>query len=379
MLIELQVNWTFATPPTTTPYPVDIYWRIVGDSNYTTVSITNGESGTANITILNSTTNTITDRELPCIMDVEGYVVPSCALNDPEERLPFTTATSLDLTDDMQCRGITAICKAGGIIGIIPDPDLSLVFNTDTITYPITIDTSSVVNGDPAKLPNILVSFTGSGPTSTIETIYCYDVDYSGGFDGTTTFDINGFNGAGAPITMTPLKIVTACGSIESVNNQCYDGNPSYIPFTSAENGDAIIKACTNNETATDYDEVFLGPETIGTVLPDTTYSCCQASECKVYNVSRNIIPEMPFMAAESVTLGYINAVTGQFSFFTMSPSTSSVQIIAIEDTIGPYGFDITVFPTPTLGEIAANLWATYFLLGGITVTAISNCSSFQI
>lgn len=375
MLIELQVNWTFATPPATTPYPVDIYWKIVGDSFYTNLTITNGESGTANITVLNSTTNTISDREYPCIMDIEGYVVPSCANNALEERLPFTTATSLDLTDDMQCRGITAICKAGGVIGIIPDPDLSLVFNTDTITYPITIDATSLVGGDPAKLPNISVTFTGAGPTSTIEAIYCYDVDYSGGFDGTTTFDINGFDGSGNPIVMTPLKIVTACGSIEAVNNACYSGTPSYIPFTSAENGDAIIKTCTNNETATDYDEVFLNTENIGTVLPDTTYSCCQTSECKVYNVFRNNIPEMPFMAAENVTFGYINPNTGLFSSFTMSPSQSSLQIIAIEDTIAPYGFDTTLFTPPSLGEMFANILATYFLLGGITIIPVGDCT----
>lgn len=379
MLIEVQVTWTFATPPATTPYPVDIYWRIVGESSYNNVTVTNGESGTANITVLNTTENTISNRDLPCIMDIEGYVVPSCAQNAIEERLSFSTAVSLDLTDDMQCRGITGVCKAGGIIGIIPDPDLTLLFNTDTVNFPITIDTTSLTGGgDNTKFPNIEVAFTNSNPTSTIEFIYCYDVDYSGGFDGTTNFDINGFDGSGNPITMTPLKIVTACGSVEAVNNSCYSGNPSYIQFTSAETGSSIIKTCTNNETATDYDEVFLNTENIGTVLPDATYSCCQSSECKVYNVIRNNIIEMPFMAAITVTFGYLNPTTGIFNSFSMSPSTTSQQIIAIEDTIGAYGFDITGFSPPSVGEKLANLFASYFLLGGITVTPIQDCGSIH-
>jgi hypothetical protein len=379
MIIELQVNWTFATPPSTPPsYPVDIYWRIVGDSFYEMQTITTGESGTATITILNSTSNTISDREKPCIWEIEGYVVPSCALNAIEQRVDFTTSPALDLTDDMQCRGITAECKAGGIIGIIPDQDLSLLFNTDLLNFPITIDTASFAgSGDSAKLPNIAIEFTNSGnPTSTIKTIRCYDVDYSGGFiSGLTTFDITGFNGSGGVLTMTPQEIITACGSILPVNDECYSGTNSYIPFITTDGG--IIKTCTNNPTT--YDDVYLGAETIGSVQVVEEYSCCQISECKLYNVTRTNIPELPAIStAIPFLIGYIDPITGQYDTVTMAPGQISIQIFAIEDTIHPYGFDTTTYTPPSFGETVANLNATYWLLGGITVTAVGACGSIH-
>jgi len=372
MIIDIQVTWTFATPPLTTPYPVDIYWRIVGESNYNFTNVSNGESGTANINILNTTTNNISDRDLPCELDIEGYIVPSCANNNIAERLDFTTAVSLDLTDDMQCRGIEALCKGGGIIGIIPDTSIS--FSTDTINDPITIDVPSFVgSGISALLPDISVEFLNpSNPTSTIKAIYCYNVNYGGGFDATTNFDITGFDGSGNPITMTPTEIITACGSLTPVNNECYSSDSTYIPFVTTTSG--YLKTCTNNENAEDYNDVFINNVIIGDVTVTDSYSCCQYKNCKVYNVVRSNVPELPTMAALPITIGYIDAITGQFATFTMSVGQTTTIIPAIEDTIAIYGSNVT----SPISEMLLNLYATYFLMGGISVSPIGDCDTYH-
>lgn len=356
MLITLDVTWTFATPPTTTPYPVDIYYRLVGTTTYTTTTISNGESGSGSFTIVNDTADTISDRDMPCVLEYEGYVVPTCAANAVDQRVPFTTTITEDITDYMQCRGVQAECTAGGILAILPDPDPSLIFST---TDPVTIDLSSFLgSGNSALLPGITIVWTTSAATSTIDQIIISGFNPTGGFDSTTTFDIIGVAGDKVtPVIMTPT-IVTACGSTNLVAKSCYSGSSMSIPFFSTDNG--IAKTCVNNETITDYDTTF--PASVGTVNVTEDYSCCQKSTCKVYQMTWNGVAQMPWMT--SFQFGYINHNNGLLVFNGITSSSGSMFISAVEDTIQVYGSQLNAFDN-----------AAFLQLGGVTITEIGPCS----
>jgi hypothetical protein len=370
MIIDIDVSWTFATPPATTPYSVDIYYRKVGTTTYNTQTITNGESGSATINVWNSTEDTISDRSEPCSWEYEGYVVPTCAANAVEQRFSFTTDAPLDLTDYMQCRGIQAECTAGGIIAIIPDR--TVLFGTDLSITP-TIDLGSFTgSGNSSLLPGIQVTFINpSNPMSGIDYILLTGVDFSAGFDSTTSFDITGFEDDKlTPVTMTPT-IVTACGSLDPLNSMCYSGTPTYIPFATTDNG--VINTCTNNETTTDYNSVFDNTleASIGTVNITEDYTCCQASECKVYYIQNVGVASMPYIT--SVNLGYISAVTGEVTYTPNINVGNSITVFAIENTIKPYATDISALP-PILGENVLYSMGAFYILGGINIVEAGSC-----
>jgi hypothetical protein len=372
MIIDIEVSWTFATPPTTTPYSVDIYYRKVGTTTYETQTIITGESGSATINIVNSTEDTISDRSEPCSWEYEGYVVPTCAANAVDQRFPFTTDAPLDLTDYMQCRGIQAECTAGGIIAIIPDRTVEFGVGPG-IPLP-SIDLSSFTgSGNSALLPGIQVTFINpSGPLSGIDYILLTGVDFSAGFDSTTSFDIIGEDDKTLPVTMTPT-IVTACGSLDPINNMCYSGTPTYIPFATTNNG--IINTCTNNETVDDYNNIFdnIANDSIGTVTVTEDYTCCQSTECKVYYIQNIGVASMPYIT--SVNLGYISAVTGEVTYTPNINLGYSQAVFAIEGTIRPYSTDVSALPSPA-GENILYSMAAYYILGGIVITEAGSCGS---
>lgn len=357
MLITLDVTWTFATPPTSTPYPVDIYYRLVGTTTYTTTTISNGESGSGSFTIINDTADTISDRNMPCVLEYEGYVVPTCAANAVDQRVPFTTTITEDVTDYMQCRGVQAECTAGAILAILPDPDPSLIFSTDPSVVP-TIQ-NFLGAGISALLPGITIVWTNpSASDSTIEQIVITGFDATAGFNSTTTFDIVGVAGDKVtPVIMTPT-IITGCGTTSLLASQCYNGDTMGIPFFSTDNG--IAKTCVNNETVTDYDTTF--PASIGTVNVTEDYSCCQKSTCKVYQITWNGVAQMPWMT--SFQFGFINHNNGWLVFNSISSSSGSLFISAVEDTIQVYGGQSNAFDN-----------AAFFILGGVTITEIGPCS----
>lgn len=359
MIIELDVTWTFPTPPTTTPYGVDIYYRLVGTTTYTTSSITNGESGSTTITISNTTEDTISDRDVSCELEYEGYVVPTCAANAVDQRTPFTTLAS-DLTDYMQCRGVQAECTAGGIIAIIPDPDPSLIFTTDPL-FPPEIDASSFSgSGSSGLLPGITIVWTNpSASSSTIKQIIISGFVPSAGFDSTTIFDIIGLaDDKTTPVTMTPSYIVTVCGSTNLAAKSCYNGSAMSIPFFSTNNG--IAKTCVNNETVTDYDTTF--PASVGTVNVTEDYLCCQKAACKLYQINWNGVAQMPWMT--TFQFGYINHNSGQLVFSNITSSSGVQFISAIEGTVAVYGSQSNPFDT-----------AAFLQLGGVTITDIGSCT----
>lgn len=359
MIIELDVTWTFPTPPTTTPYGVDIYYRLVGTTTYNTSSITNGESGSATITILNTTEDTISDRDVSCQLEYEGYVVPTCAANAVDQRTPFTTIAS-DLTDYMQCRGVEAECTAGGIIAIIPDPDPSLIFTTNP-SFPIEIDPASFSgSGNPLYLPGIdyssIVFTNPSAPSSTISRIILLDFDQIGGFDSTTTFNIIGLAAdESTVVTMTPT-IVTSCGNIALAAKACYSNGGMSIPFFSTDNG--VVKTCVNNVNNDDYDTTF---SNVGTVNITEDYLCCQKTACRQYQVTWNGVTEMPWMT--TFTFGFINPNTGTISYETITTSSGSKTVSAIEDTIAVFGGQSNPFDN-----------AAFLQLGGVTITDVGSC-----
>lgn len=355
MLITLDVNWTFATPPTTTPYPVDIYYRLVGTTTYTTTTISNGESGFGSFTIVNDTSDTIFNRDLPCVLEYEGYVVPVCAANAVDQRFPFTTAVTEDITDYMQCRGVEAECIAGGILAILPDQNPSLIFSTEVIP---TIENFSGA-GNSLLLPGITIVWTNpSAPTSTIKQIVLTGFDATAGFNSTTTFDIEGVAGNKVtPVIMTPT-IVTGCGTTSLIASQCYDGNTMPIPFFSTDGG--IAKTCVDNVSPDDYDTTF--PVSVGTVDITEDYSCCQKSACKLYQMTWIGVALMPWIT--SIQFGYINNNTGQLSFNSISSSSGTLFISAIEDTIQIYGSQPNGFD-----------FAAFLILGGVVITEIGPCS----
>jgi hypothetical protein len=354
MLITLDVNWTFATPPTSSPYPVDIYYRLVGTTTYTTTTISNGESGSGSFTIVNDTADTISNRDLPCVLEYEGYVVPTCAANAVDQRFAFTTTIPEDITDYMQCRGVQAECIAGGILAILPDPDPSLVFSTEV---PPTIENFSGA-GNSSLLPGITIVWTNpSNPTSTIAQIVVSSFNGTAGFDSTTTFDIEGVAGDKAtPVIMTPT-IITGCGSTSLLASQCYNGDSMAIPYFSTEGG--IAKTCVNNVDLNDYDTTF--PASIGTVDITEDYSCCQKSACKTYQLTWVGAALMPWIT--SFTFGYINSNNGQSVFNVITSSSGTLFISAIEDTIQVYGGQTNGF------DLAA-----FLILGGVTITEIGPC-----
>lgn len=356
MIIELDVTWTFPTPPTTTPYGVDIYYRLVGTTTYSTLSVSNGESGSATITLVTSTEDTISDRNISCELEYEGYVVPTCAANAVDQRTPFTTVAS-DLTDYMQCRGVQAECTAGGIVAIIPDPDPSLIFTTDPLLLP-EIDAGSFSgSGSPGLLPGITIVWTNpSASSSTIKQIILSGFNSSGGFDSTTTFDIIGLaSDKTTPVTMTPT-IVTACGSTNLAAKSCYTGSSMSTPFFSTDNG--IAKTCVDNVNTDDYNTTF---SNVGTVDVTEDYLCCQKSTCKLYQITWNGVTEMPWMT--SFQFGYINHNNGQLFLSNISSSSGAQFISAIEDTIAVYG------------NISNGLdHAAFLILGGVTITEIGPC-----
>lgn len=359
MIIELDVTWTFPTPPTTTPYGVDIYYRLVGTTTYSTLSVSNGESGSATITLVTSTEDTISDRAISCELEYEGYVVPTCAADAEDQRTPFTTVAS-DLTDYMQCRGVQAECTAGGIIAIIPDPDPSLIFTTNP-SFPIEIDpTSFSGSGNPLYLPGIdysnIVFTNPSAPSSTIARIIVLDYENIGGFDSTTTFNIIGLAADESTlVTMTPT-IVTACGTLIPEAKACYSGGGMAIPFFSTDNG--IAKLCVNNIKTDDYNDTFAN---VGTVNITEDYSCCQRNACRKYQVSWNGVTIMPWMT--SFTFGYINSNTGLISYETITTASGSKIVSAIEDTVAVFGIQSNPFDT-----------AAFLQLGGVIITDVGSC-----
>jgi hypothetical protein len=356
MIIELDVTWTFPTPPTTTPYGVDIYYRLVGTTTYSTLSVSNGESGSATITLVTSTEDTISDRAVSCQLEYEGYVVPTCAANAEDQRTPFTTVAS-DVTDYMQCRGVQAECTAGAIIAIIPDPDPSLIFTTDPLSPP-QIDASSFSgSGSSGLLPGIIIVWTNpSASSSTIKQIILSGYNPSGGFDSTTTFDIIGLaDDKTTPVTMTPT-IVTACGSTQLDAKSCYNGSVMPRPFFSTDNG--IAKTCVDNVNTDDYNTTFSG---VGTVNITEDYLCCQKIECVIYQITWNGVTIMPWMT--SFQFGYINHNNGQLIFNNISSSSGTQFISAIKDTIQVYGNQTDGFD-----------FAAFLILGGVTITEIGPC-----
>ena len=357
MIIELEVTWTFPTPPTPTPYGVDIYYRLVGDTTYTTSSVTNGESGSTTITILSSTEDTISDRDLSCELDYEGYVVPTCANNAIDQRTPFTTV-AVDITDYMQCRGVQAECTTGGIIAVIPDPNPSLIFTTNP-AFPIGIDNFSGA-GNPALLPGIdnsnIVWTNPSASSSTIARINLLDYEPFGGFDSTTTFDLVGLGpDESTPVTMTPT-LVTSCGNVGIAAKACYSGGGMYVPFFGTD-GD-IVKTCVNNVNNNDYDTTF---SDVGEVIITEDYLCCQTAECREYRITWTGVAIMPWMT--SFTFGFINPTTGILSFSSISNSSGSITVSAISDTIAVYGNQASQFDM-----------AAFLQLGGVTITDVGSC-----
>lgn len=357
MLITLDVTWGFAIPPTTTPYPVDIYYRLVGTTTYTTTTISNGESGSGSFTIVNDTADTISNRDLPCVLEYEGYVVPVCAANAVDQRFPFTTTITEDITDYMQCRGVQAECTAGGILAILPDQDPSLIFSTDPSVIPTIQNFSGA--GNSALLPGITIVWTNPlGPTSTIEQIVISAFLPTAGFDSTTTFDIVGVAGDKvSPVTMTPT-IITGCGTTSLIASQCYNGDTMGIPFFSTDNG--IARTCVDNVVIDDYDTTF--PASVGTVTVTEDYSCCQKSTCKLYQMTWNGVALMPWIT--SFQFGYINHNNGWLVFNSISSSSGTQFIAAVEDTIQVYG-----------GQTNAFDFAVFLILGGVTIAEIGPCS----
>jgi hypothetical protein len=355
MIIELNVTWTFATPPTA-PYNMDIYYRPVGTTLYTIVTITNGESGSANITIINNTNDTISDRNLPCSLDYEGYVVPSCAKNDVNERVSFDTV-AVDVTDYMQCRGVEAECIAGGIVAILPDPDPSLLFSTDPSITPY-IDNFTGA-GNSTLLPGISIVWSNpSSPTSTIAQIILSSFDAMAAFDGTTSFNIVGYEGDKVTLlTMTPT-IVIACGTNSNIASECYTGDPMPIPFFYPGADNAFT--CVNNEVINDYDTTY-NSTVVGTVNITEDYSCCQKSACKLYNLVWVGESLMPWIT--TCQLSFINPNTGELNYVTITSSSGVGQVVAIENSVSIRG-----------GLPNSLDWAAFLSLGGVQIIEVGPC-----
>jgi hypothetical protein len=351
MIIELDINWTFTTPLPVTPYPIDIYYRLVGETVYTVTSISNGESESATITVLSDTSNTISNRDISCILDYEGYVVPVCANNAVGERVPFSTVEE-DLTDLMQCRQIRGTCDAGGVFSIIPDPNPLLIFSTDGSVEPELNYISG--SGNATSIPAIdIIWTTPAASSSTIQEIIVYPsgwptVPSSPYYDNTTVFSITGVAGDKiTPVTMTPTVGIGCWGEY----NSCYTNDSVDSGVTRIDEG---IVLCVDNQTILDYETLL----TFGDVAVNSEYFCCQNSECRTYQLIW--VGSDNYPSITSIQMQYISGTTGEIAFQFITSSSGSVNINAIPGTI-----------TTTLnsGFIGA------FADGAVTVLEIGVCS----
>ena len=140
MLVELTVNWAYASTPVV-PFPARIYWRLKGNTSYSIQDV--GDGTTTTITTINDSSTTLTTA---CSLEYEGYVIPLCFVDTATDCAPFlydrdtglespnpscpTTDRSywdatIDATNNQSCRGVTVSCTKSGVYAIhAVDPDL---------------------------------------------------------------------------------------------------------------------------------------------------------------------------------------------------------------------------------------------------------------
>lgn len=378
MVIELEVSWTYSVALPTN-YPVTIYYRKVGSTApYSTLLYNNGggTGGTATITIYdNPTSDKITARDIECTVDYEGYVLPVCLVDSPANRTTFNTA-EVDIGQYMACRGVEAICNSGAIIAVLPDQTSSALFDTNLIP---TISLVSGV-GDNTKLPTIdSVEFTN--PSASQSTIYRIlldpaSIDFSGGFNDTSTLiSVNGFDASSNSVSMTPT-IVTACGGGEY--KECYTSTVRNMPYVGTGE---IMKLCADNVGVNGYDDVYdnkLLPS-IGDVTISTDYSCCQKSECRRIQLTWAGVPEMPWIEefAGNVTGNETIPGVQYIDGTTLSTGGKSVAV----NVAPPLGSPIwNAIPNTIYGraDLPNNInnydWAAFIILGGFIFTDLGPC-----
>jgi len=149
MLVELTVNWAYASTPVD-PFPTRVYWRLKGSTNYSLQNVANGTTTT--ITTINNTSSTLSTA---CDLEYEGYVIPECYIDDPTNCDPYLadgitvnpacpttnrsywTAT-IDATDLQACRGVEVSCESCGVYAIhAVDPELMFAQTYTIDGFPI--------------------------------------------------------------------------------------------------------------------------------------------------------------------------------------------------------------------------------------------------
>lgn len=176
MIVEIELNWTFESTPST-PFPVTIYWRNVGDTVYNTLNLYDGSAGTATVTTISTSTDGIDEG---CTLDYEGYIIPDCFKGtlvdcDPDicgdSKRVYWTSTA-DATSVQNCRGVVATCEDGGVIGLGIDP-VTLAAQSYTLAPTINItggdgtglDIDVIYNSGTSKVTGFVINDPGSGYT----------------------------------------------------------------------------------------------------------------------------------------------------------------------------------------------------------------------
>ena len=238
MIVELNLDWTYPTTPTS-PYPVTIYWKRVGLTSYSTFNMNDASVGTATITTVLTYTDYITTD---CNLEYEGYIIPNCfigSLTDcdpdgpscPSSNRVYWTAT-VDATEHQACRSISATCDEGGVIGLNIDP---ATLSAQTYTLEPTLN---ITGGDGVGFTATLTYDSGT------QKVTGFTITNPG--SGYTTLPTVEISPSDTPVTLE-LDVVVGCDTFEYTC--CADGD-SYVGFVNV--GESVQFCVKPAETTLD-------------------------------------------------------------------------------------------------------------------------------